>query len=299
MEKEQLNDIDQFHFGRERWIQRAGPVIRLSVEKGITGTRLEMSQNFNYFYTSAIKEGYAPLVIARHESHPDGFIIARLALDLTVKTGELDPEFKGFLMPLAQSLEEGQQDRPIMRVYQEIKPTMRKFTLVPAPIVRKKDMREDVYAMKKDADEELRMRNLLKEGYQGVVLFPEGTTTGGKTNEKGQVNGMVEFEENSIKKTYLFLKRNLKREVIFIPAATFGGRRILNPDNKWVSPLSLLDALVSPYPTVARIVVGDPIKSDDEYIKDLLKGKDQTGINKFLGREIASLIPENERGVYA
>lgn len=293
------NGFDNFHFERERWIKRAGPVIRTAVEKGIIGTRLEMSNDFNYLFTSAVQEGYVPLIIARHQSHPDGFIIARLTMDLAAKAEQLEPSFRGFLMPLAQSLEEGQQDRPMMRVYHEIKPVMKKFGLVPAPIVRKKDMSEEYYSMKKDHDEESRMRNLLKEGYQGVVLFPEGTTSGGKTDSSGNIIGMVDFEPNSIKKTYLFLKRNLKREVLIIPAATFGGRRILNPDNKWVSPWPLLEALVSPMPYVGRIAVGDPLRSDDEFMKQLLKDKDQTGLNEFLGGEVATLIPEEERGVYA
>lgn len=314
MEKEQLSGFDDFHFERERWIKRAGPIIRLAVEKGIIGTSIEMPDSFNKEFISAIEERYIPFIVARHQSHPDGFIIARLTLDLIAKTNKLNPDIKGFFMPLAQSLEEGQQDRSMMRVYHEIKPTMRKFALVPTPIVRKKDMDKNVYGMRKDDDEEARMRNLLREGYQGVMLFPEGTTTGGKTthevtmpngeiinvnNKNGQVNGMVAFEENSIKKTYLFLKRNLGKEVLFIPAATFGGRKILNPDNKWVSPILLVESLISPYPHIAGIRVGKAFRSNEESVAALLKDRDRTKINEFIGREIAKLIPPYERGVYA
>lgn len=292
---------------RESWIGRGAPLIRTAVEKGIVGTSMEFPEGFSEEFYQAISERnekgkrkYAIFIVSRHQSHPDGFIIARLTLDLKAKANKvLPPEdhTKGFIMPLAQSLEEGQQDRSIMRVYHEIKPTIKTFGLVPAPIVREKD--RQVYGMEKDTESDSRMRALLAEGYNGVMLFPEGTTTGGKTNERGEVIGMVPFETNSIKRTYLFLKRNLDSESLIIPAATFGGREILNPDNKWVSPVRLLTAFASPYPTIARIKVGMPIRSDVGEVAELLRGKDRDGLNDYLGHKVSELLPEAERGVYA
>lgn len=296
---------------REAWIQRSGPLIRYAVEKGIIGTQIEQPAEFNEVYMQAIRDGLTPFIVARHESHPDGLIIARLTLDLSAKTSAIDPNFKGFFMPLAQSLEEGQQDMPLMRIYQEIKPTLKKFGLVPAPIVREKDKKE--YEMQTDKDEQERMRKLLSEGFKGAMLFPEGTTTGGKTfheeeepngeivivdNVDGQVNGMVPFELNSIKKTYLFIKRNLGTEVVFIPAATFGGRGIMNPDNKFISPLPFLQ-LLSPEPRIGKICVGTPIRSDSPEVSELLKSRNRDDINTFLALKIAALIPERQRGAYA
>lgn len=292
---------------RETWIHRAGPLIRVAVEKGIVGTQVEYPDGFGPAFREAMaerntkgKRKYGIFVVSRHHSHPDGFIIARLSLDLKAIANSVLPEneqIAGLFMPLAQSLEEGQQDRPIMQVYQEIKPTLRKSGLVPAPIVRAKDVNQ--YQMQTDDDEDARMRSIINKGYNGVILFPAGTTQGGRTDSAGRVIGMVPFEENAIKKTYLFLKRNAGTESLFIPAATFGGREILNPDNKWVSPTQLLTALISPYPHIASIRVGMPIRSDEGEIAELLRGRDRNALNNFFGGQVAALIPEHERGVYA
>lgn len=293
---------------RDIWIQRAGPLIRTAVEKGIIATSVEYPSGFNIIVKNAMSERnekgkskYSIFIVLRHHSHPDGFIVARLTLDLKAIANSVlpnDEQTAGFFMPLAQSLEDGQQDRPMMKVYHEIKPTMRSFGLVPTPIVREKD--KDSYEMKQDIEQEARMRSVVKQGYNGIVLFPEGTTTSGKTNVDGQVNGMVDFELNAIKKSYLFLKRNTGRESLFIPAATFGGREILNPDNKWVSPLRLFTLLVSPYPHLTDIRVGMPIRSDEGDLAELLRGRDRKALNDFFGHTIAQLLPNKiERGVYA
>lgn len=292
-----------FQSSREAWIHRAGPLIRLAVEKAIVGTEVEYPSGFKPALKEAIAEMQDPKIFlaVRHHSHPDGFIIGRLTLDLKAMVNEVLPPEKqtaGFFMPLAQSLEEGQQDRPVMQVYQEIKPALRKFGLVPAPIVRTKDVEK--YKMQTDEDEELRMRELINEGYNGVMLFPEGTTEGGRTDSSGKVIGMVPFERNAIKRTYLFLKRNTGSEVIFIPAATFGGREMLNPDSKQVSPVILARALTSPYPHLASIRVGMPIRSDQGEAAELLKGRDRDALNNFFGGKVAELLPnEHEQGVYA
>ena len=292
---------------REKLIHWSGPLIRTAVEKGITATSMEFPEGFDASFKQAISERnargkrkYSIFIVSRHHSHPDGFIIARLTLDLKAKANSVlpkDEQTAGFFMPLAQSLEDGQQDKPIMKVYHEIKPTMESFGLVPAPIVRAKDKSE--YTMEQDSDEEARIRALVAKRYNGVMLFPEGTTTSGKTNEYGQVNGKVNFELNAIKKLYLFLRRNVDTESLFIPAATFGGREILNPDNKWVSPVRLLTALVSPYPAIASIKVGMPIRSDEGQVQELLRGRDRKALNDYFGHIIAGLLPQPERGVYA
>lgn len=301
------NPAEESRSSREVWIHRAGPLLRAAVEKGITSTKIDYPNGFGKVFKQAMsernakgKQKYSIYVVSRHHSHPDGFIIARLALDLKAMANDVLPQneaMNGFFMPLAQSLEDGQQDRPIMQIYKEIKPTMKSFGLVPAPIVRAKDKSE--YTMEQDADEEARMRDLVANKYNGAVLFAEGTTKSGKTNEHGQINGMVEFELNAIKKLYLFLKRNAGTESLFIPTATFGGRELLNPDNKWVSPSRLLTTLISPYPAITSIKVGMPMRSDEGEIANLIKGKDRKSLNEYFGHIIAQLIPPAERGVYA
>lgn len=292
---------------KEKWIHRTGLLIRTAVEKGIVAAQVDYPEGFGKVFKQAMSERnekgqqkYSIFVVSRHHSHPDGFIIARLALDLKAMANDVlpaDEQMKGLFMPLAQSLEDGQQDKPIMQIYKEIKPTMKRFGLVPAPIVREKDIA--TYEMKKDDDEEARMRQLIEQRYNGIVLFPEGTTKSGKTDKQGNLYGMVDFELNSIKKSYLFLKRNMGAESLFIPTATFGGRELLNPDNKWVSPSLLLTTLISPYPAIASIKVGMPIRSDEGELENLLRGKDRLALNKFFGKIIAQMLPPNEQGVYA
>jgi hypothetical protein len=139
------------------------------------------------------------------------------------------------------------------------------------------------------------------------MLFPEGTTTGGKRDANGQVFGMQSIDRNALIKSHLFLKRNTGKLSLFIPAATFGGNKILVPDNKHISKIRVLNALFSPYPSMTSIRVGMPIRSDEGEIGELFnegsKGRERTSgrdnLNNQLMRHVASLIPENERGVYA
>ena len=115
---------------REKLIHWSGPLIRTAVEKGITATPMEFPEGFDASFKQAISERnargkrkYSIFIVSRHHSHPDGFIIARLTLDLKTKANSVlpkDEQTAGFFMPLAQSLEDGQQDKPMMQVYHEI-----------------------------------------------------------------------------------------------------------------------------------------------------------------------------------
>lgn len=296
----------------EIWIKRFGPVLRYAIEKIIIATNVEYPKGFKQAFEKPMATGnYTPFLLVRHHSHPDGFIIARLTSDLTIMTNSAlnhsseGKPFAGFFMPLAQSLEEGQQNRILMQGYKEMKPTMKKFGLVPTPIVRAKDASE--YEMNKDPEEEKRMRDLISQGYRGLMLFPEGTTKGGKTDDNGHKLGMQPIDRNSLIKSHLFLRRNTGKLSLFIPAVTFGGDEMLVPDNKHLSKLRLLNAIVSPYPSMATIKVGMPIRSDEGEIAQMLnggiKGKDREKgrdeLNNLLMGKVAELLPFNERGVYA
>jgi 1-acyl-sn-glycerol-3-phosphate acyltransferase len=199
--------------------------------------------------------------------------------------------FKGFSMPLAESLLTGHQGWKLRAMYHYAEGPMERSDLLALPLVREKD--SEKYGLPLDPKEYLRsLRRRVNAGYKGIVLFPEGTTEGGKS-DNGTLNGMQEFDEGAITGHMGRLKKYGGRKVMLIPVGITGGSEIVDSNVKSI-PLSSLAKIGDL--RLVRIMIGKVIREDDPELCSVSKPAE---IDQFVGKRIAQLLPPQMRGVYA
>lgn len=268
--------------------------VEVIAERIVANTDISYPEGFRSEFVRAIDDGYFPIVIANHSSHADGLIISKLTADLTLLSQRTLPEgtkFNGFLMPLAASLSEGQQGFALHEAYKGSKSVLGKNRLMDVPIVRKKDIKR--YGMQERNTRYIAlMLRGIRAGYGGIVLFPEGETTGGKTIH-GKTNGMQKFGEDSIVSHVKLAQKVTGRKVMIIPVGITGGTQILNSDTRRPPLRSFVKIL---RPDMAKINVGRIIKEEDPMISKLSL---PLSINAAIGAQVAKLLPPEMRGAYA
>lgn len=276
------------------------PASTLMSERILEHAKLEMPDEFLIEYVHAIDAGYVPILVANHSSHADAVTSAKLIkLLIKIANGALpaDNQMQMFSFPLAASLDAGKQGPFLRQVYWGSKPVIENAGFVPNPIVRPKDQRsleKGGYDMKGNLRDYLkRYKQRMKEGPNGTVLYPEGTTESGKTDENGLPIGMIPFEEDSISGHIRFTKKFTGRKIMLIYAGITGSTSAIDPNTKKV-PLRAIDSMI--HPDQYKIRVGGIIREDDPEFTQLTTNEE---INNFMGRKIASLLPPNMRGVYA
>jgi len=272
---------------------------RRLTEKVIANTRVEFVPGFVREYQELIREGYLPIVVANHASHADGAAISKLTRFLT-KRARLDihpdeNEFNGFNMPMAMSLLSGQQGWKLRRFLKYGQPALEENGVFPLPLVREKDAEK--YGLKLDPRQYLKnLRSRIERGYSGIVLFPEGTTEGGKSesfgNLTGGLKGMQPFEDGSVSAHIRQLEKHSGKKAMIIPVGISGGAQVINSDIKSV-PFEAFKKANKP--DFFHLNVGSIIRSDSDRYQALNSANE---INSFVGESIASLLPREMRGVY-
>jgi 1-acyl-sn-glycerol-3-phosphate acyltransferase len=272
-------------------ITAASPIITLGSERINKNTPVNYEEGFWQEFIPALNEGYVPLVLANHESHFDGTTISKVA-------GELTHEgwLMGFMMPLAASLDNGDQGGKMKALYRSQYPLLRRNSTVPLNITREKD--KESYNEKANLIRVIRdLVEYINEGY-GIVQFPEGETTGGKIGKSGIRNGMIPFKKDAIRSLLLAVEK-AGRMPLIIPVSIDGGFRVLNPDRKLPTRNAIRVGMGRSNPPLVNVTVGFPIKADEGEIAKLIKNKNWVGVNEHVGRRIAGHLPQLQRGVYA
>lgn len=266
------------------------------VEKIIIKTSVERPYGFDVSFVGAAVDGYLPIIVSNHASHADGAAVSKLTRHLTnlfLMYG--DAHFRGYNMPLAISLLTGHQGWFLRMGYHYAEAPMENNHLFALPLVREKD--HEKYGMKLGMREKgeylVSLRKRVEEGYLGIVLFPEGTTEGGKTEGDGSFKGMQPFEEGSIAGHVGRLKKYSGRKIMIIPIAITGGHQVINSNTKGIPIQSVLRILDL---SMFRIKVGGVIREDD---RDFSEAKKPGEVDRLVGRRIAQLLPAEMRGVYA
>lgn len=284
-------------------VDKMGPQLRTAaIERLVSNPEIIYPLSFDQEYQSAIRNGYFPIVISSHQAHIDGVNISLLTKGLTRKANEILPDeqkTKGFLLPLATSLATGDQDPRLKTLYDDTKPVLNANNLYPVNLTRPKDIRR--YGLSSNRDEfEMNMLIKIDQGYNGIVIFPEGSVQAGRRKENGQINGMQPFKEGSIRNVVSIAKQR-NEDILFIPVGISGGPAIFDQDNN--KPTS--KAFISMLPFASngiRINVGTPIKSDTQDLNDLINinnSETNKKLNDFFAFKVAALLPPQEQGVYA
>lgn len=281
-------------------IRAVTPVLREGQENIARDTNVEFDEGFWESYIELRKQGYHPINVSNHTAHQDAD-----SMSLVVKQQMSAEKFlpkksriKGFQLPLAMSLANGDQGAAMQAVYLADKPLIIRRGLVPLLLTRDKDV-ENFNAEKNLIAYYRQLREAINENW-GIAVLPEGTTTGGKRNKNGDLNGMQVFPRDSLRSIISATNKEHKKPMI-IPVGIDGGYRIFNPDSQLPTRRALRVGLHlnrRNSRSIVNVSVGLPMKADEDILGDLVESKHWQAINELIGNEIASRIPMYQGGKY-
>lgn len=252
-------------------------------------SHLTWPEGFDQSFIDSISDNYIPILYSNHQSWYDGLPVALIATKLMELSRQTQYNIDGFLLPIAASLEEGNQGQVLQRMYQITFEYLKRRSVEMIPVVREKD--RVVHGI--DRSNIAFLKQLMKgvKSGKGIATFPEGSVQGGRKNGDGSVKGMQFFTENVLETMDSLLKK-LGKKALFIPAGISRSYDVLDPDTKKPT----VEALVALYhlrsPNIVSINIGDPIKTDD------IQGFTTEELNRYFGKKVASLLPFEERGVF-
>lgn len=278
------------------------------VEKNIVRPIVpEFPEGFDNAFRKAMRDkDITPILISSHQGHADIIsiaIVSKRLTDLLNETANPSDRFPGFLVPIAASLETGNQGVLLKQgIKQAKKRYLPKYFLDTAPYVREKDKK--LFAL--DSNNIRFMRKLLdsiKKGF-GIGLFPEATVEGGrsKNDDRTDIKGMQKIDFAKFNEMITLVNRCGKKP-LFIPIGSRGAFRIVHPEHTQKFTFEAWEAILPFFETgsLMSIKVGMPI-GYDQVVEGVEQQKEEPTPEKlsyYLGRKIAELLPENERGVYA
>lgn len=239
-------------------------------------------------------DGRFPVIYLNHQSHIDiGPMIQAVDKVNRVSKKEID-----FNLPVAVSIKK-QQGEVIGNYFTAFAPWIEKHHIQIIEVARSSDRKK--YNLEHTPDTVEELRNTVF-GERGMILFPEGTVEGGRTNKTtGEKNGMVEVRNTQLPSTTKTSIEQVGREVAYLPIGVNGGYNIFDVDNNKIPADAIKALLLSEIPFVNRklatAVVGKPFTSQ-ELITGGIDLDNVSDINTFLMKKVARLIPEEARGYY-
>lgn len=239
-------------------------------------------------------DGRFPVIYLNHQSHIDiGPMIK--AVDKVNKISKKHIEFN---LPVAVSIKK-QQGEVIGNYFTAFAPWIEKHHIQIIEVSRSSDRKK--YNLEHTPETVEELRNTVF-GERGMILFPEGTVEGGRTNKAtGEKNGMVEVRNTQLPSTTKTSIEQVGREVAYLPIGVNGGYNIFDVDNNKIPTDAIKAMLLSEIPFVKRklatAVVGKPFTSQ-ELITGGIDLDSVSDINAFLMKKVARLIPEEARGYY-
>lgn len=277
---------------------------------------LNVNPGFDEKFKEHLEEG-EPILVFPHQSHADGVLAAIVAEHLlnSAKSIKRIPELKGFVMPVAKSLFDGQQSRILYIFFHTFNCLMSMKGLNTLPYTREKDVVQ--YGMNRGNNlREVRtIEKRLKKGYR-LAVFPEGSVQGGRHPQGGDpedIYGMREVVGNELINAYRSTKiADKHRPAFFVAVGLHGGFRLLNPNREGLGPTKAGLATFLGIPerwvphvkaeaTLGAIIPEESIAA--RFGKDWVKvGGDAElveGVNRFIMEQVASLVPARAQGIYA
>ncbi len=248
-------------------VARMGKLFEVRDPNNVLGTLRETIHN-----------GQMPILVVNHQSLSDGPA-------LSVITSQLQTDFN---LPVAASLDEGQQGSLIQSVNSRVDPVLAQRNLFTVPIVtggdvEKRGMKEGPTGLAK----------LLKTAAigRGFAMFPEASVEGGRTNGRGGINGLVKPPNPRTFTQWVERFAKQGADPVVVPVGINGGYNIFNPDSNSF-PDSILRMLIGfeQTRTIGTITLGNLIAFSEV----------GTGVqtDDFFMTEIAKLLPESARGAY-
>lgn len=238
-------------------------------------------------FIKLINKGYAPIMYANHQSYVD----AKIFRDIAKKVAQHVPseDLKGFYLPIAASLETGDQGTFAKSMHDLFKSFDNYGNVVTVPVVREVDKAEHGIQEEVYRKELVKVLNAPKDGF-GLAIFPEGGRNGGRIGKDGKINGLQKVEESGL--LLHFMKKHKARGVVLLPVGISGTNLIVPPDNDGI-PEEILDIVTgkTEASVVANATIGEPFVVNADNVGNY----PMDGLMK----KVANLLPTESRGVYA
>lgn len=270
-------------------------------------------------YLEARRDGYVPITVSNHQVHLDALKIAGVTAELArlEVTHEIPSPTKGSLLPLAKSVDTGYQGELLQKGFDVMKPAFQRLGTETLLYVREED--EKRYGLVSNWREIMeRMDEGIREGY-GISLFPEGVVQAGRRKLKegispafgvveklledigiveGDINGMQPFDTRDLRFVKIRVERN-RRKAAFTPVAINGVYLLLRPTYEHTAVVTLrgVRAVLIPIP-FGDVTVRVGVTETSESVEEAMQKNGET-LGDHIGIQIARMLPEKARGVYA
>lgn len=282
---------------------------------------LNVTPGFDEQFKEKIRDG-DPLLIFTHEAHADGIGVAVCGehlIKLSREVGRM-PRLRGFVMPVARSLVDGQQSRWLQISFHFFNFLLARKGLKTFGYTREKDEKEYGMDRAHTIRELMPMARRVKQGYVPAV-FAGGSVEAGRHDEGSDpenIHGLQRLEGTDLLTISRLVKGgvNSERRMFFVIGGLHGGFRLQSPNKERLHPTK--EGLATFFGLPERFIphvrmeanLGTIISESqmaDRFGKDWIRvGRDKNGdnetvqaINDFIMREAVLLIPPHARGVYA
>lgn len=222
--------------------------------------------------------------------------VTRIGIGIANEHLPSDKQIKGAVMPFAKTLKTGGQGRLLDFMFQAALPILTRNKIYPIYTATDNDRKKrglDGNQGEYIADNLAMMR----EGFTAMAAMPEGSVEAGRIGSDGERNGMQKIKEGACLSVVLLAKKLRRPGVLFIPVGIEGGWKINDPNGKWPTLEGFRAGFLMDR-SVSRVTVGKPIRSDSIDVQTFIQSRDNVGLNNLIGGAIASLVPEDMRGVY-
>lgn len=260
-------------------------------------------------FSEEVRDGKLGIITASHDSLANIIGSFGVVDDILRKTGK-----KGVMVPIARSLDEGQQEEG-SRQFQIYKHALRQHHILPVKFVRALDLERYHMIGRTNAA----AMEVLLEAYENdylILHFPEGTTESGRFNAYGERIGLVVPVLHTMGKV---IGRHIAKGIDFVglPIGTFGSFHINDPNTRRTDPEVVKSAFALHPKKVAAVNIGqkysptdfaeflerENVTGDrDPYLRktvvEVLKNQPELWSEFVMKEQIAPLVPEHFRGAY-
>ncbi len=257
-------------------------------------------------------------VVANHGFHGDLLSIARPLGYIAEEVQEALPDFKWYMV-VAKSLINGQQGEEKKSFYVATLPFFEKHHILPLYIKRKED--DEKYGAVETTEEEeeeerqaaVKLALAYRNGY-GTILFPEGTTKGGKLKRDindeivvpHRINGLQTPSEELGR---YFAFKILKSNPLILPVGLINSNKILDPDTAKITKGAKNATIQNIFaPSLQRKIatanIGDPFVINElppeilNYLQNASRNHEYHVIKDYIMIQIAAQLPEFAWGSY-
>ncbi len=260
-----------------------------------------------------------PIVYSNHQSHIDGYAMAKIAqriisVDKLLSLGN-ERRLNGFYYPVAATLLNGKQNTKMTERFNAIfTPLFSRNGIETVPVVTDNDITQR--GETGDNSEAVNILFSMQKKRFGLLIHPEGSVQGGRTKPDGSIFGMKEIEDKySFARTLTILYLKYKQPLVFIPVGTHGSYHLFSPERdtpteKRFGKVDLTKgrARVSigepfTFETLVMVIgknVGIPVKDYNSYQHALKFVRQHPDVlTYYLMKKVAGLLPQEARGFYA